>query len=410
MARALSASFSRDSRFVSVGIPLVVALAIATYAFGRVGTSLVVYWGVGLALGAILQRSRFCFAGAFRDLFLLRDGRLLRAAITGLLIATPGFTLLMARLVPDPSFGDLPHGAHIIPVGLHLVVGGVLFGIGMVVAGGCVSGTLFRIGEGYVGSLVALGGILAGLSLAAHSWNWWWQVHIGATQALWLPRLIGYGWSIALVIGALILLYLAVLWWETRDAPDFPPMSGRAGAPAITFGEHLAAFHRRFFRQAWPYAVGGIALAVLNVMSFTYDHPLGVTGELSAWAERITGIFGMGAGTLIGTDQFAGCNLAVGDAGLLTASLALDAGLIVGSFGAAQASGEFRIRVPRQRSRYVQAIGGGVLMGYGAGIAIGCTIGAFFSAVPSLAVSGWVFAAALAAGAWIGTIVIRRLP
>jgi len=410
VAHALPASFGRNSRFVSVGIPLIVALAIATYAFGRAGASIIVWWGVGLALGVILQRSRFCFAGAFRDLFLLRDGRLLRAAITGLLIATPGFTLLMARLVPDPSFGDLPSGAHILPVGLHLVVGGILFGIGMVVAGGCVSGTLFRIGEGYVGSLVALGGILAGLSLAAHSWNWWWQVHIGAMQALWFPRLIGYGWSIVLVIGVLALLYLAVLWWETRDAPDFPPMSSRPGAPAITFGEHLTAIQRRFLRQAWPYVVGGIALAILNIMSFTYDHALGVTGELSAWAERITGLFGMGAGTLIGTDQFDGCNLTLGDEGLLTATLALDLGLIVGSFGAAQASGEFRIRVPRHRSRYVQAIGGGVLMGYGAGIAIGCTIGAFFSAVPSLAVSGWVFAAALAVGAWIGTIVIRRLP
>ena len=48
-------------------------------------------------------------------------------------------------------------------------------------------------------------------------------------------------------------------------------------------------------------------------------------------------------------------------------------------------------------------------MGYGAGIGIGCTIGAFFSAIPSLALSGWVFGLALLIGAGIGTQIIRRI-
>jgi len=54
-------------------------------------------------------------------------------------------------------------------------------------------------------------------------------------------------------------------------------------------------------------------------------------------------------------------------------------------------------------------VGGGVLMGYGAGIAMGCTIGAFFSGIPSLALNGWVFALFLGIGAWVGTQAIRRI-
>ena len=46
---------------------------------------------------------------------------------------------------------------------------------------------------------------------------------------------------------------------------------------------------------------------------------------------------------------------------------------------------------------------------YGAGIAMGCTIGAFFSSIPSLAINGWVFAGFLGLGAWIGTLLIRRI-
>jgi uncharacterized membrane protein YedE/YeeE len=71
---------------------------------------------------------------------------------------------------------------------------------------------------------------------------------------------------------------------------------------------------------------------------------------------------------------------------------------------------EFKLRVPKQPLRYVQSIGGGVLMGYGAGLALGCTVGAFFSAIPSLALNGWVFAAALAGGAYLGVKLLNRMP
>ncbi|MDQ7821133.1 MAG: YeeE/YedE thiosulfate transporter family protein, partial [Armatimonadota bacterium] len=71
---------------------------------------------------------------------------------------------------------------------------------------------------------------------------------------------------------------------------------------------------------------------------------------------------------------------------------------------------EFKVRVPRSPVRYAQSLGGGVLMGYGAGLALGCTVGAFFSAIPSLALNGWVFAASLAAGAWVGVRVLERIP
>jgi hypothetical protein len=84
-------------------------------------------------------------------------------------------------------------------------------------------------------------------------------------------------------------------------------------------------------------------------------------------------------------------------------------GMWLGSFAGALGAGEFKLRVPKQPVRYVQSLGGGALMGYGAAIAMGCTIGAFFSGIPSLAVNGWVFAIFLGLGAWIGTQLIRRI-
>ncbi len=88
----------------------------------------------------------------------------------------------------------------------------------------------------------------------------------------------------------------------------------------------------------------------------------------------------------------------------------LNAGIIAGAFTAALLSREFRLRIPRSPRRYLQSLAGGAVMGYGAGLGLGCTIGAFFSAIPSLALNGWVYALALAVGAYAGTAFIRRFP
>ena len=94
---------------------------------------------------------------------------------------------------------------------------------------------------------------------------------------------------------------------------------------------------------------------------------------------------------------------------IATKELYMVLGLVAGAFVAALLAGEFKIRAPRQGRRYAQVLGGGVLMGYGAGLGIGCTLGAFFAGIPSLSLSGWVFGLGLLGGAWVGTKAIRRI-
>jgi uncharacterized membrane protein YedE/YeeE len=341
----------------------------------------------------------------------MRNGTMMRAIIVGLAIMAPVFALIESRAVPEPSFGAVAAGAHVVPLGLNLAVGGVLFGIGMVVAGGCVSGTLYRIGEGYLASWASLFGILLGLSLAAHSWNAWYVWTIQSAPLGWLPTSLGYGGAVVVTWVVLGLAFLGALWWETRgaDAPPLPIPSSRKAAAPVTFQDHLRAIYARVLGKGWPPLAAVTVLAVLNVAAFLIDTPLGVTGELAAWADRGAGLVGLAAGPLLGADTLAGCNLAIGSLGVVNATTLLDAGLVFGALLAALAAREFKVRAPRQRRRYVQSFAGGSLMGYGAGIGIGCTIGAFFSAIPSLGLSGWVFGVALLLGAGLGTQIIRRI-
>ncbi|HEX8968035.1 MAG TPA: YeeE/YedE family protein [Chloroflexota bacterium] len=392
------------------GATVAVAVVVLVLA-QRVEARLALYWVLGLGVGVVLQRGRLCFAGAFRDLFLMRNGTMMRAIIVGLALMAPVFALIEARAVPEPSFGAVAGGAHVVPLGLNLAAGGLLFGIGMVMAGGCVSGTLYRIGEGYLASWASLLGILLGLSLAAHTWNAWYTWTIQSAPMAWLPTALGYAGALVLTWLALGAAFVGSLWWETRgsEGPPLPVVASRRAPAPVTFGQHLAVMRGQLFDKGWPPLVAVAGLAALNVAAFLIDTPLGVTGELAAWANRAAGLVGLAAPALLGADTLAGCNLTIGAASMINATTLLDGGLVFGALVAALLAREFKVRAPRQRRRYLQSFAGGSLMGYGAGIGVGCTIGAFFSAIPSLGLSGWVFGLALLVGAGIGTQIIRRI-
>ncbi len=387
---------------------LVLAAGVVVIFWGsRLDPEFGVFGALGLGFGVVLQRSRFCFTAAFRDLFQFRSGRTMKGVIVGMAVATAGFGAHMYNLLPDPFLGPVAPEAHATPVSLALIVGGVLFGIGMVIAGGCVSGSLYRIGEGYIASWASLGGILGGLLLASHTWNWWWHRFIRDAPVIWFPRYLGYGGAVALTLVGLLGAYVVVLWIESRGGvgveESVPPVA------AATFREKVRALRGGVFGRGWPAPVGGATLGLLNILSYDVHMPWRVVGELSRWASGTAALVGLRSGPLQGTQELAGCTLSVGG-GALTHGLLLNVGLVGGSLIAALLAHEFKLRVPRNRIRYLQSLGGGLFMGYGAGLALGCTVGAFFSAIPSLALNGWLFALALAAGASIGLKVIERIP
>ncbi|MCL5075869.1 MAG: YeeE/YedE family protein [Chloroflexi bacterium] len=383
---------------------LIPALAIYLYVV-KLQPPLAVFWLFGLAFGFVLQRSRFCFASSFRDIFLLKDGRVLKAIIIGMAIATLGFGLVMYNLVPNISREIFPVNAYVTPLGFHTVLAGIIFGLGMVMAGGCFSGTLYRLGEGYVASLATLVGILGGMGLLLHSWNWWWQNYISFQPRIWLPHFLGWTGAILVTLTLLLLFYLAVLWWESRGGVTARrPLTEQ---PLVTFGDQVRSLWRTAFVLPWPVVWGGVMLGILNVFEYLFERPWGLTGEVSRWSSGLLGLIRLSPGPIA-----AGAGpCAVGEASpdLLTWGLMINGGMILGSALAALLASEFKPRFPRQRRRYAQSLIGGALMGYGAGLASGCTIGAFFSAVPSLGLNGWVFGGGLAIGAYLGGKLIQRI-
>jgi uncharacterized membrane protein YedE/YeeE len=393
----------------NTGIALA-AWATAAVVYGAahsVDTEFAMYWMFGLAFGFILQRARFCFASAFRDIFLMGYGRNMKGLLLGLVVASIGMGLVMSRQVPMTFLGTYPPGANVLPLGIHTALGGLMFGVGMVVSGGCVSGSIYRMGEGYVASWVAFAGVMGGLLISAYTWNWWWESYISTAPRIWLPHWLGHPGALVATLVGLAAVYLWVLWMEHRAGMVVAAAPILEPAPE-SVADEVRSVARRVFVRGWGVLPAGALLGALNVLLFTAREPWGFTGEVSRWSIGVASLFGAAPGPLLGVEDLPGCVLVPSDGVFFNHMLFLVCGMFFGSFAGALGAGEFKIRVPQNPVRYVQSLGGGAMMGYGSGIAMGCTIGALFSAIPSLAVNGWVFGIFLALGAWVGTQLIQR--
>ena len=113
---------------------------------------------------------------------------------------------------------------------------------------------------------------------------------------------------------------------------------------------------------------------------------------------------------LRGLEGLGACVMVVAEGSWFTEGFFFNFGIIAGSATSSLISREFKIRIPQSPMRYIQSIVGGVIMGYGAGLGVGCTLGAFFSSVPSLALNGWVYAIGLCVGSFLAVQWIKRFP
>jgi len=157
-------------------------------------------------LGLFLQRSKFCFASAFRELFVTGDGSFARASIVALLVGLIGFATVI-------SAGVRPWALAANPTGLHTLLGGIIFGFGMVIAGGCASGSIWRAGEGQVQLWIALLGFMLSGAVFPYVLE---RTGFDFGPRLFLPALLG--WAGALLVSALVVLawFVMVCWAEVR--------------------------------------------------------------------------------------------------------------------------------------------------------------------------------------------------
>ena len=176
----------------------------------------------GFALGFIMHRSRLCFARAFREPFMTAETEMTKAIIIALAVAMPLAALLFAAKVIDPYLGIPP------TFWIGSLAGGLVFGVGMVFAGGCASGSLWRMGEGHLklwvaGFFFAWGGsvssaLLKNTGLMVTDVNLDGLEFTALGVQAYLPDMLGgWGWPLAISFAILIVWYLWLRYNESTE-------------------------------------------------------------------------------------------------------------------------------------------------------------------------------------------------
>ncbi|KAA3629822.1 MAG: YeeE/YedE family protein [Proteobacteria bacterium] len=336
---------------------------------------------IGLLLGFTLYHAAFGFTGAYHRLFTQRDTR----GVEAQLVMVAAASLLFAPLLAQGELFGQALGGAVAPVGWQVAVGALLFGVGMQLGGGCGSGTLFAVGGGGARQIVTLAAFIAGSFWASLHMGWWQQLPgwgvIALGQAWGWPRAVAFQLSV-----------LGVCWWLLRRWRRVPP-----GADAPPSSRH------RWLRGPWPLLAGALVLAALNAVTLVVaGHPWTITWAFSLWGAKLAALAGWDpSASVFWSGGFPA--YALGRGVLEDVTSVMDLGIMVGALAAAALAGRFaRGQTVTPARVWAAALLGGLLMGYGARIAFGCNIGAFFSGVASTSLHGWLWIAAALVGNWLG--------
>jgi len=344
-----------------------------------------VVWGafaLAFVFGAVANKTSFCTMGAVSDVVNMGDWNRMRMWLLAIAVATAGASALqLAGLI------DLSKTIYTSPrfTWLSTIVGGALFGVGMTLGSGCGSKTLVRIGGGNLKSLVVaivlaitaymtLKGILAVVRVAALD-------SVGATLARpqdlpsLLAPLLGVGKQGALAaIGGLVSAGLLVFVFRAREFRTFDNVLGGTVAGLVVVGawylsghvghiaEDPATLEERFLATN-----SGRAESLSFVAPYAYFLEL-----LMLWSDKSR---------------------------VVTLGIAAVLGMVSGSLAWSLASRTFRLESFRDSEDLISHLVGGVLMGFGGVLALGCTIGQGISGVSTLALGSFLAFFSIVAGA-----------
>jgi uncharacterized protein len=368
---------------VAVGITIAILLSVATFTIADM--NLLIQLWLGLLLGFTLFHARFGFTSAFRRLMSVGNGEGLRAHMLMLAIASTLFAPILAY--GASFFGHEPTG-FVSPVGVSLLVGAFVFGIGMQLGGGCASGTLYSAGGGRSSMFITLFGFIVGSVVGAAHFDFWMN-DTPSLPAISLATDTGLGYGGAWLLQLVIFAGIIALTYYIQRKKNPPKMAAAPSAVGV----------KRVFRGSWPLLVAAVVLAVLNAVTLLVrGQPWGITSAFALWGSK--------AAQFIGIDVASWGYWSGERAQELNQSVFLDStsvmnfGIMTGALLAATAGGVYALKRIPPKLIFASLIGG-MMMGYGARLAFGCNIGAYFSGVASFSLHGWVWAVMALAGTYV---------
>lgn len=369
------------------GVALLLIVLGALYLADAVSARQAALYLVGALLGITLYHAAFGFTSAWRVFIADGRGAGLRAQM---LMLAVGVALFFPVLAAGTLFGT-PVAGLVQPAGTSVVVGAFIFGIGMQLGGGCASGTLYTVGGGSTRMIVTLLFFIVGSLVGTAHMPFWTS----------MPQLAPVSLVSALGLLPALVLNLAVfalVAWVTVVVEK-----RRHGRLVVSHVQPKQG--ARWLQGPWPLAAGALALVVLNFVTLALaGRPWGVTSAFALWGAKAAQLAGIDvAGWTYWSAKANAAALAAPISQDVTS--VMDIGIVLGAMLAAALAGRYAPVWKLPLRSIVAAVVGGLLLGYGARLAYGCNIGAYFSGIVSGSLHGWLWLVF----AFIGNVFGTRL-
>jgi uncharacterized membrane protein YedE/YeeE len=329
---------------------------------------------IGIVFGSVAHKTNFCTMGAVSDWINFGDRNRLRAWLLAI-----GISILLSQGLHFYGLVELRQSIYLIPKfsWLAYLLGGLLFGIGMTLASGCGQRTLVRLGGGNLKSLVVM--VFLGLTAYMTMRGLLAPLRVNATEPVAID-LLKFGISDQ-GIGSVI---AALAGYEN------PSTVSMGIAVLLGGGLILHAFSSASFRHSFNDVLAGVIVGLIIPAGWYITGVIGFDDFEPVRVESYTFVGPIGE-SLQYLMTFTGATIDFGVAAV--------AGVIFGSFIYAIATGKFRLETFLDRADMIRHILGGMLMGFGGVLALGCTVGQGISGMSTLALGSLLTLTAIIFGA-----------
>ena len=329
---------------------------------------------IGIVFGSVAHKTNFCTMGAVSDWINFGDRNRLRAWLLAI-----GISILLSQGLHFYGLVELRQSIYLTPKfsWLAYLLGGLLFGIGMTLASGCGQRTLVRLGGGNLKSLVVM--VFLGLTAYMTMRGLLAPLRVNATEPVAID-LLKFGISDQ-GIGSVI---AALAGYEN------PSTVSMGIAVLLGGGLILHAFSSASFRHSFNDVLAGVVVGLIIPVGWYITGVIGFDDFEPVRVESYTFVGPIGE-SLQYLMTFTGATIDFGVAAV--------AGVIFGSFIYAIATGKFRLETFLDRADMIRHILGGMLMGFGGVLALGCTVGQGISGMSTLALGSLLTLTAIIFGA-----------